>query len=1110
MVEELKFKSIEIKSFRGIKDLTLDLQNKSLVICGPNGTGKSSIIQAFEYLFTEKISALSTVRGKTHVIHKGDKKEDLLIKATIGDKTIERTYSNGGDFGEFTDLKEDFENGSFLLNRKKLLSFIDTQSGKRYEELIKLISYGNYDKIKKGLKKGAENISKEKNGKEKEIESLYNEICSYYNCEKNEILPHINNILNINGIEEINYTILEDDENEEIHYESDLKEFMKENNLVDSSKIFNIDFAIVNEKYIELLDDYEDLVISEMKSTNSLLTILNESKEYIMSEKPTKCPVCHNHINTKSLIEEITPQIDEINKGLNSFKIWEVRNNKLIDELIEINYELKEFNSKNSRFKLDYDLTDLSKSLKKLSNYEIKISEMDKEILFNLYEDIKSLNEKYDLNRNNLSRTLDNIFKLIEIEEIKKDIKTLENQVEKSNKIYKIFDDLLTEELKEILENIINLIARYYNHIHLDEDIKNPNMELTRSTSLELKLYFDEESSDPRKFSSEGHVDSLGLCIFLAFAKKYNKYGFIILDDIISTVDLEHKEQIIRLLFEEFSDYTFIITTHNKLWFEQLSRLSKTYKKPEFNFVEITKWDKDNGPKLSNYMTSKEIIDNYIEEGNIEFAGNSIRKYFEDVLHNICEANEVSLPLLKHYSADNYLSRLKKFQKEIFKGTEYESYYANIFKELDNVTYMGNLLSHRNEDSKDLRLNDIIKYRKAVYKLEDAFKCEDDGKYLKFNKKKKYGVCTNEECDYILFLKSKPKTEIISNINEERKNVYIAKGLDFIKDKDYKKALKTFDKAMESNQNDGDLVTYKLICHRELNEEESAKKCECQILKDNTENALNNIINVYLSLDKPDKALSYMDELIKMNDDVKEFKAALLYELEKYDESIELSKEILQKKQENVKILNILGNNYIKLEMYEEAIEYLLESFNLDSNNIETINSLGFSYYSIDDFENAYSYLKKSLEIDEKNEKTLEYLTHTSLLLKKYEDTINYANRLLIISENYHDIFNDLAIVYFELGDHINGFECLSLAAIAKETKEGFWISKGSYLSSQDKIPEAEECFKKAFEINPNNMGLLIARTEHYKKIGNEKKAKKEYKKLLNLNPNYSISFEDM
>ena len=77
MVEELKFKSIEIKSFRGIKDLTLDLQNKSLVICGPNGTGKSSIIQAFEYLFTEKISALSTVRGKTHVIHKGDKKEDL-------------------------------------------------------------------------------------------------------------------------------------------------------------------------------------------------------------------------------------------------------------------------------------------------------------------------------------------------------------------------------------------------------------------------------------------------------------------------------------------------------------------------------------------------------------------------------------------------------------------------------------------------------------------------------------------------------------------------------------------------------------------------------------------------------------------------------------------------------------------------------------------------------------------------------------------------------------------------------------------------------------------------------------------------------------------------
>ena len=1104
MVEELKFKSIEIKSFRGIKDLTLDLNDKSLVICGPNGTGKSSIAQAFEFLFTNDISALSSIRGKTHIIHKGDDKNDLLVKATIGDKSIERTYGSV-DFGEFSELEDDFKNGSFILNRKKLLTFIDTRAGDRYDEIANLISYDKYDDIEVMLRRGKTDISSEMKTKEKEMKDIYNEICSYYNCDENEIMPHINNVLKNNGIEEIHYNILED-----IQYETELKEFMKENNIVDSTKLFNIDIGKINERFIELLEDYEELTISELKSAHSLLTILDNAKEYIISLNLNECPICHNEINSKTLIEEINPQIESIQRDLDSLNNWRNEANELIGELDDIDYEIKAFNSRNSQLKLDYDLAELTESLKKLSDYEIKISEMDREILSNLNDDLIALKEKYDLYKDELSGTLDNIFKLIEIEEIKKDFKELKVQFDMANITYETFKDVKIAQMKEILKNIIELTAKYYNAIHNDDAIKNPNMELTRSTSLDLKLYFDGESSDPRKFSSEGHIDSLGLCIFLAFAKRYNRYGFIILDDIISTVDLEHKEQIIRLLFEEFGDYTFIITTHNKLWFEQLSRLSKTYKKPQFNFVEITKWDKENGPRLTDYMTSKEIINTYIEEGNIEFAGNSIRKYFEDVLHNICVTNGISMPILRHYSANDYLGPLKKFQKAMFNGTGYESHYAEIFKELENVIYMGNLLSHRNEFSKDLRLNDIIKYRDAVFELENAFICWDDGKYLRFDKEKKYGVCTNSTCDYILFLKTKTDKKIASDPNEERKNIFISKGLEFIKEKDYKKALASFDKAMQFDKESKELLSYKLICHRGLGESEDADKCEDEILKLDDENGLSNIINVYLSLENPNKALDYIDELIERNDEIKEFKAALLYELGRYGESIELSKEILEDDSNNLKIIKILGMNHIELKEYEEAIECFQKSYDLDSTNIDIIDGLAISHYLNEDYENAYLHLNESLKIDEENVKTLEYLCHTSLFLKRYEETISYGERLLMISNDYCEIFNDLAIAYFELGDHISGFNCLSLAAIARESKEGFWIARGSYLSSIDKNSEAEESFKKAFEINPDNISLYIARTEHFKKLGNIKKANKAYRNILRLDPNYSISFEDM
>ena len=205
-----------------------------------------------------------------------------------------------------------------------------------------------------------------------------------------------------------------------------------------------------------------------------------------------------------------------------------------------------------------------------------------------------------------------------------------------------------------------------------------------------------------------------------------------------------------------------------------------------------------------------------------------------------------------------------------------------------------------------------------------------------------------------------------------------------------------------------------------------------------------------------------------------------------------------------------MGLNYIKLEKYEEAIKYLLKSYNINSENIEIIDNLALAYYSNDDFENAYFYLNESLKMDENNENTLELLTHTCLMLKKYEETINFANKLLDISDNNPNIFNDIAIVYFELGDPINGFNCLSLAAIAKETEEGYWISKGSYLSLQGKLKEAEKCFGKASTINQDNANLYIARISNYKKMGDEKKAKGAYNKLLSLNPNYSISLEDM
>lgn len=51
----IKVESVKIEEFRGIRDLTINLGGKNYAICGPNGTGKSGIVDALEFGLTGSI-----------------------------------------------------------------------------------------------------------------------------------------------------------------------------------------------------------------------------------------------------------------------------------------------------------------------------------------------------------------------------------------------------------------------------------------------------------------------------------------------------------------------------------------------------------------------------------------------------------------------------------------------------------------------------------------------------------------------------------------------------------------------------------------------------------------------------------------------------------------------------------------------------------------------------------------------------------------------------------------------------------------------------------------------------------------------------------------------
>src|SRR5687767_12737196 len=55
----ISIESITIKEFRGVRDLTLNFKEKNFSICGPNGTGKSGVVDALEFVLIGNVSRLS-------------------------------------------------------------------------------------------------------------------------------------------------------------------------------------------------------------------------------------------------------------------------------------------------------------------------------------------------------------------------------------------------------------------------------------------------------------------------------------------------------------------------------------------------------------------------------------------------------------------------------------------------------------------------------------------------------------------------------------------------------------------------------------------------------------------------------------------------------------------------------------------------------------------------------------------------------------------------------------------------------------------------------------------------------------------------------------------
>lgn len=136
---------------------------------------------------------------------------------------------------------------------------------------------------------------------------------------------------------------------------------------------------------------------------------------------------------------------------------------------------------------------------------------------------------------------------------------------------------------------------------------------------MELMAKFAGLDAPPQAYFSQSHLDTLGLCVFLALAARdRSSETVLILDDVLGSVDEPHVERVIGMIYELSTKFQHtIVTTHYRPWREKF-RWGWLKPGQACQFVELTGWAIDDGIRVVSSLPEIERLKALLNESPID------------------------------------------------------------------------------------------------------------------------------------------------------------------------------------------------------------------------------------------------------------------------------------------------------------------------------------------------------------------------------------------------------------------------------------------------------------------------------------------------------------
>ena len=247
---------------------------------------------------------------------------------------------------------------------------------------------------------------------------------------------------------------------------------------------------------------------------------------------------------------------------------------------------------------------------------------------------------------------------------------------------------------------------------------------------------------------SEGHLDSLGLCIFLSFVKHFTAgWPFIVLDDVIMSIDSSHRGRVAELLLTEFSGWQLVVTTHDEFWFREFVDHERAYRKEgRFLNLRIHRWSLGEGAVVQPYRPRWEQILDKLAAADKTGAANDGRQFLEWMLMRICVSTLAPVPLKgdARYEVHDLIEPAQQRLAKLLPPKKDEI--TGIFREIRAASAPGNLLSHSNADALSVAVAEIRRFCESIKALHDWYSCPGCSRTPSYVQSVKLIGCSNSRC----------------------------------------------------------------------------------------------------------------------------------------------------------------------------------------------------------------------------------------------------------------------------------------------------------------------------------------------------------------------------